>query len=223
VFLDSDDRLLPNAVSAGVAALDQNPLCVMAVGPHRLITQFGKCIATRSKPCPLHDGYELLLRSNFIECTSSALIRRSCFRQHSGFKPSLGGAEDYDFYLRVARNSPICCHRQVVSEYRLHPSSASRKSIMMLTQTLAVFSEQWPFARKSLRRMAAYLYGSLFWRRKYGRQLTVEMVTSGSEFPPQEAKIAWRLLARSYPQGILVVLISRMLPKNLVRFMLQRS
>jgi glycosyltransferase involved in cell wall biosynthesis len=223
VFLDSDDRLLPDGVAAGVADLEQNPQCAMAVGPHLLISQSGDWIAMRSKPCHLRDGYELLLRSNFIECTSSVLFRRSCISEHCGFRPSLTGAEDYDLYLRVARDSLICCHSQAVAEYRLHASSASHKSTMMLAHTLAVISEQWPFARKSLRRMAAYFYGCLFWRRKYGRQLTVEMAMSELGLPPQEARIAWRLLARSYPQGLLVVLISKVLPKNLVRFMLLRA
>jgi glycosyltransferase involved in cell wall biosynthesis len=223
VFLDSDDRLLPDAVEAGLTALERNPLCAMAVGAHNLITQSGEWIATRPKPLRLRDGYELLLRSNFIECTSSVLFRRSCFGDNAGFSPSLTGAEDYDLYLRVARHSPICCHGQVVSEYRLHPCSASRKSRMMLTNTLAVVAEQWPFARKSLRYGMAYFCGSLFWRRKYGRQLTVEMAMSELQLSPQEDRAAWRLLARSYPQGMLVVLISRMLPKNLVRYMLQRA
>jgi glycosyltransferase involved in cell wall biosynthesis len=223
VFLDSDDRLLPNAVAEGLAALQQNPRSFMAVGAHNLISQTGDWLATRRKPCQLRDSYELLLRSNFIECTSSVLFRRSCFTDEDAFRPSLTGAEDYELYLRVARGAPMCCHSHVVSEYRLHPSSASRKSAMMLEHTLAVVAEQWPFARKSLRYRNAYLRGSLFWRRKYGRQLTVEMATNGTQWSAQENGMAWRLLARSYPQGILVVLISRILPKHLIQLMFQRA
>ncbi len=222
VFLDSDDRLLPDAVSAGLAALEQDLRCGMSVGAHNLTTPSGERIATRFKPVPLRDGYELLLRSNFIECTSSVIFRRSCFSDNAGFRANLKGAEDYDVYLRVARASPICCHRQVVAEYRLHSSNASHNAKMMLTNTLAVHSEQWPFARRSLRYMLAFLYGSLFWRRKYGRKLTAEMAMSKAILPPQEDRAAWRLLARSYPAGMLVVFISRMLSKNLAKSMLQR-
>jgi hypothetical protein len=150
------------------------------------------------------------------------LFRRSCISGDAGFRPSLTGAEDYDLYLRVARGSPICCHSQVVAEYRLHPSSASRKSMMMLTHTLAVLSDQWPFARTSFRYAMAYFCGSMSWRRKYGRQLTMEMAMSELELWSQEDRAAWRLLARSYPQGMLMVLIGRMLPRNLLRHMLHR-
>lgn len=223
VFLDSDDRLLREAVGAGLAALEQNPSCGMAVGAHNIITQSGEWIATRHKPVPLRDGYELLLQSNFIECTSSVIFRRSCFSDNIGFRPSLKGAEDYDVYLRVARLAPMCCHSQVVAEYRLHSSNASHNSKIMLSQTLAVLSEQWPFAQRSLRYVLAYLYGSMFWRRKYGRQLTVEMAMPESKLSLQTDRAAWRLLARSYPQGMLLVLISRILPNNLVRSILQRA
>ena len=220
VFLDSDDRLLPDAMIAGLAALKDRPECLMAVGAHNLITQSGEWATTRSKPIQLHDGYELLLRSNFIECTSSVMFRRSFFCGNPGFMPNLTGAEDYELYLRIARASPICCHNQVVSDYRQHPSSASRNSLMMLSHTLSVFSGQWPFARKSIRHMLAYLHGSISWRQKYGRQLAVEMATS--TLAPQEYRTALRMLAGSYPQGMLVVLLSRILPQNVIRFALQR-
>jgi glycosyltransferase involved in cell wall biosynthesis len=223
IFLDSDDRLLPEAVSAGLAALQQNPLCGMTVGAHNITTQSGESVTTRYKPVPLRDGYRLLLRSNFVECTSSAMFRRSCFSDNAGFRPSLRGAEDYEVYLRSAHAAPMCSHNEIVAEYRLHATNASHNSRVMLTHTLAVHSEQWPFARKSLRYLWAYLYGSLFWRRKYGRQLTVEMAMSELALRPQEDRAAWRLLARTYPPGVLFVLLCRMLPKNLVKFMLQRA
>jgi len=221
VFLDSDDRLLPNAVSAGLAALEQNPHCGMAVGAHNLTTPSGECIVTRFKPVPLRDGYELLLRSNFIESTSSVMFRRSCFSSDAVFRANLRGAEDYDVYLRVARVSPVCCHSEIVAEYRLHSSNASHNTRMMLSNTLAVLSQQWPIARRSLRYILAFLYGSMAWRRKYGRKLTADIATSKTILPPQEERAVWWLLARSYPAGIPVVLISRMLPKNLVNSMLQ--
>jgi len=165
----------------------------------------------------------LLLRRNFIECTSSVMFRRSSLGDEPAFRPSLAGAEDYELYLRLARDAPFCCHNQVVTEYRLHPASASRKSAMMLSHTLEVVSEQWPFAKRSLRYMWSFMYGSLFWRRKYGRQLTAEMATTDATIPPQERRHAWRLLARSYPFGVVVVLVSRILPKQLVKSVFQRA
>ena len=192
----------------------------MTVGGHNIITQTGARVATRHKPSPLRDGYESLLQSNFVESTSSVLFRRSCFSDGVGFRSNLTGAEDYDVYLRLARSGCMCCHGTVVSEYRIHTCNASHNSRMMLTQTLAVLSEQWPYARESLRYMVAFFIGSIVWRRKYGRRLTVEMAMSESEPAMHEDWAAWRLLATSYPLGIPVVLICRILPRNLVRSML---
>lgn len=222
VFLDSDDQLLPNAVTAGLGAFEKNPHCLMAIGAHKITSDNGERIVMRQKPCALRNGYELLLRSNFIECTSSVMFRRSSIRGNDAFRPGLGGAEDYELYLRLAREGALCCHNQVVTEYRLHEASASRKSAMMLIDTLKVFSEQWPFARKSLKYTWSFLQGSLFWRRKYGRQLTVELATSDA-LSPLQSKTGFRLLARSYPLGLLVVIASRMLPRDLVKSVLQRA
>lgn len=223
VFLDSDDRLLPEAAETGLKALDTNPMCGMAVGAHNIMSHCGEWIATRYKPTELKDGYELLLRSNFIECTSSVMFRRSCFRENQGFRQTLKGAEDYELYLRTARAAPVCCHSNVVSEYRLHSANASHDSRLMLSHTVAVLAEQWPFARKSVRYRWAYLRGAMFWRRKYGRQLTREMATQESKWLPQEERAAWGLLVRTYPQGLLVVLLSRILPRSLMRFLLLRK
>lgn len=223
VFLDSDDCLKPNAVAAGLGSLEKNPGSAMAIGAHNITSHNGQQIVTRRKPCKIQNGYELLLRSNFIECTSSVMFRRSSIKGNDAFRPGLGGAEDYELYLRLARDAEMCCHNQIVTEYRLHDASASRKSAMMLSDTLTVFAEQWPFARKSLRHMWSFLHGSLFWRRKYGRQLTVEMAMSEPGLPAQERRTAWQLLARSYPFGILVVLASRVLPRSLVKSVLHRA
>lgn len=223
MFLDCDDRLLPDAVALGLAVLAQNPTCAIAVGAHNLITQSGDLIATRHKPAELRDGYESLLYSNFIECTASVLFRRWCFNGDIRFRRSLHGAEDYEVYLRVARLAPICCHDRTVAEYRIHSSNSSRNSKMMLSHTLDVVAEQWPFARKSFRHMLACLRGSLTWRRKYGRQLTAEMIVSGGERPLWKDREAWRLLATSYPLGIPMVLIARMLPRGVSQAALQRA
>jgi glycosyltransferase involved in cell wall biosynthesis len=221
VFLDCDDRLMPTAIASGMDALSKSPECFIAVGAHNHIARSGEWLSTRYKPQHVGDAYELLLRSNFIECTSAVLFRRSIFSQQEGFRDSLRGAEDYELYLRIARVSPVCCHQNIVAEYRIHSSNSSRNSQIMLAHTLNVVSEQWPFARKSIRYVRAYLYGWLFWRRKYGRQLTREMATA-EPFLDSYRRAAWWMLVSSYPQGLVMVLVSRMLPRDLVKAMLQR-
>jgi glycosyltransferase involved in cell wall biosynthesis len=215
IFLDGDDRLRPGAVAASLAALEPDPECCLAVGGHNIISESGQLIRTRNKPCTPADCYAMLLRSNFIECTSSVILRRSKLPEKEWFREGLHGAEDYELFLRLARQHPVCCHEAVVSEYRQHPSNSSRNSQMMLRATLTVFREQRAFACTSLKRERSYLKGWWTWRRKYGRQLTVEMATrkpaTGSP---------WMLLARTYPIGVMIVLIARSLPADTVRTLL---
>lgn len=220
VFLDCDDRLLPGAVAAGLEALEKSPDCLMAVGAHNLIKESGEWIITRYKPQNVSDAYELLLRSNFIECTSSVLFRRAALSEHA-FRDSIRGSEDYDLYLRTARLAPVCCHRNVVAEYRLHGTNSSRNSVMMLTNTLQVLSDQLRFVRNSPRHLLAYAYGWAFWRRKYGRQLTREMATVGRSCSYRLT--VWWMLLKAYPLGVLIVLISRMLPHELAQGVLQNA
>lgn len=222
VFLDGDDRLLPNAVEAGVHALMQHPDCCMAVGGHRMVSESGDLIRQRTKPLHIRDHYARLLQTNFIECISSVLCRRAHLRQAQGFDTRLPVSEDYDLYLRLAREYPICCHSAIVAEYRLHQSNISRKSALMLTTTLGVLQSQRRYAFTSFTRSACYLYGAAFWRRKYGHQLTRELAMDRSvslSHPGKELS----LLARTYPIGALIVLVFQTLPRGVTRAMFRRS
>ncbi len=222
LFLDADDRLFPRAVSAGLAALEQHPECCMAVGGHNIVSHSRQLIRSCNKPLKTRDYYARLLKSNFIECTSSVLFRRDLLMLAGGFNPELHAAEDYDLYLRMARKHPICCHSDVLAEYRLHKTNSSHKSELMLTSTLRVFHSQYAYAFTSFRRSACYLYGQWFWRRKYGRQLTRELAARRTNKTADYRK-QWRTLARTYPLGILIVLAIRLLPSKVAQWILQSS
>jgi glycosyltransferase involved in cell wall biosynthesis len=214
LFLDSDDRLLPNAVASGLATLQQYPDCAMVVSAHNLIKVDGQLIRTKAKTSRTEDAYRRLLRSNFVECTSSALFRRSMFPVESGFIQGVEGSEDYELYLRVARNHKVRCAKAVVAEYRLHSSNLSRNSEKMLVHTLKVLELQKPYLKQKLAYAFAYALGWWSWRRKYGRQLTMELACNGS--------VSWRtrrrvsaILAANYPPGAVIVLLAGLLPRGL--------
>ena len=181
LFLDSDDRLLPNAVACGVKILTDHPDVAMAVAGHNLITVDGQIIRTRLKLSCLEDSYEHLLLTNFIECTSSTVFRRSMFPVSMGFPVGLEGAEDYELYLRVVREHPIRCTGEVVTEYRQHGGSSSRKNAeKILVNTLRALRLQKPYIIRNIRYRAAYYRGWWSWTRKYGRQLTREVASASS-------------------------------------------
>ncbi len=222
LFLDSDDRLLPNAVACGLAALIQQPDCAMSVAAHNLITSDGRVIRTRTKSSRVDDAYARLLRSNFIECTSSAFFRRSLFPMESGFLRGVEGAEDYELYLRVARNHAVQCIGVVVAEYRLHAMNASRNSERMLVNTLRVLELQKPHLKPKLAYLFAYCHGWWAWRRKYGRQLAMDVARASSTSWNTRRKVS-TMLAATYPPGAAIVLLAGLLPRRMTPLLAQLS
>jgi glycosyltransferase involved in cell wall biosynthesis len=212
VFLDADDRLLPNAVRAGLTALTQHPECCMAIGGHNMITRSGAFIRSRKKPLNKRDYYAWLLKSNFIECISSVVFRREIFALAGWFATGLRAAEDYDFYLRIAREHAVCCHPAVVSDYRVHQTNVSHNAELMLTSTLGVVYAQRLYALNDFSRCCCFGYGLWSWRRKYGRQLTKQLATCRNGNGPASDSKPWRTLARTYPIGVLIALAIRALP-----------
>jgi glycosyltransferase involved in cell wall biosynthesis len=212
VFLDADDRLRPDAIETGLRVLAQRPECAMAVGDHCFVARDGSYLADSRKDCLAAFHYEALLRSNFIEMISSVLFRRSVLDEVGGFDTGLRVAEDYELYLRIARNHPICCHSRVVAEYRLHQANASHNSELMLTMTLQVLGSQARYIRGDARRLFAFLEGIRNWRRQYGRQLASELAYSLSSRRTHHLRRKLLLLLNHYPQGLMMIMLLRMMP-----------
>jgi glycosyltransferase involved in cell wall biosynthesis len=212
VFLDADDRLKPAAIEIGLRALAENPECAMTVGDHLFVSEDGSHLANSRKECLQKFHYEALLKSNFIEMISSVLFRRSVLEQVAGFDTRLRVAEDYDLYLRIARDYSICCHSEVVAEYRLHKNNVSRNSELMLTTTLRVLASQASYARRDARRLFAFLKGIRTWRKQYGRQLASELGHSYHALHGGNLRRKLLLLLDYYPQGFMMVLALRLMP-----------
>ena len=121
-------------------------------------------------------------------------------------------AEDYELYLRIARNYPICCHSAVVAEYRMHQANASHNSELMLTMTLRVLRSQARYIRGDARRLFAFLEGIRTWRKQYGRQLASELARSFSTLQVHHLRRKLLLLLNHYPQGLMVLLLLRIMP-----------
>jgi len=123
VFLDADDRLLPEAVEVGMRALRGNPAIACAVGACRDIGPGGEALGTPDQVLVRRDHYLALLRSCFVLSGSSVLFSRWCLEALAGFDESYVAGDDYDLYLRIARRYEIECHGRVVTEYRRHADS----------------------------------------------------------------------------------------------------
>jgi cellulose synthase/poly-beta-1,6-N-acetylglucosamine synthase-like glycosyltransferase len=217
IFLDADDRLLPDAAAAGLRALEARPDCAMAVGDHAFISAEGVRIRKSGKFAVVPRPYEALLKSNFIEMISSVLFRRSVFDQVGHFNAQLKVAEDYDLYLRIARVQPICCHSVLAAEYRMHGSNISHNAELMLTTTLKVLKSQEVFIRNDTGRQVAFRAGIRSWRKQYGRRLASELAASCSHLRMNHLRHKLLTLAAWYPQGLFMFPLLRLRPTPLRR------
>jgi glycosyltransferase involved in cell wall biosynthesis len=145
VFLDADDRLLPNALRDGIESLARHPQAAFTSGHYRFIRGDG---STKSEfpqqpiECPPYEG---MLRGNYIGMHSTVMFRRAIFDDVGVFDTSLCSCEDYDLYLRITRRYPVARHDRLVAEYRRHDASMSVRAGQMLDAALDVLAAQRPF------------------------------------------------------------------------------
>lgn len=216
LFLDHDDRLLPKAVESGIRLLEEHPECALAVGEHRYIGADGTELGYSHKHAAGHDHYQKLLESNFIETPCSVLHRRSALALTGVFDESVQGAEDYELYLRTARQCTLITHGTPVAEYRLHDSNASGNAERMLLVSLKVLEMELPYVQSDRAKLRIHRRGVKFAAREFGRRLAREL--SGNRGPMNpESQRKLEHLRRHYPVGFAAVLVSRLLPASLLQ------
>lgn len=208
VFLDADDRFLPEALEVGVNALIADQSLAFTYGRTVFIDPQGNLIKEAYQiPYIADDHYRRLLNHNCIGMHGAVMYRRSIFDKVSDFDISLSAAEDHDMYLRIARLYPINCHHNIIAEYRQHDSSMSRDAIMMFKAILTV-----------LRRQKKYLTGDNKYLRKdlkagikhyvdrYSKKVVNQFAIAVKEAKWRQClRIIWGLILY-YPKGLFVLL-----------------
>ncbi len=164
VFLDADDRLAAGALRVGADTLDSRPDCAFVSGHYSLINAEGITIPHRASACAESDHYSALLRGNYIGMHATVVYRRTVLEIVKGFDTSRRACEDYDLYLRIARNFQVHCHHHLVAEYRQHGGNMSRDYELMMRSSLSVLRSQWEFVRGDKELERAYREGIRFWQ-----------------------------------------------------------
>jgi SAM-dependent methyltransferase len=197
VCLDADDRLLPGAVEAGLEHLHAHPECAFAFGKWRPIAMDGSPLPKWPPPRIEVEGdaYVGLLQCNYIEMHATVVYRRAVFAAVGGFDPALKASEDFDLYLRIARQYPVCSHGTVVAEYRRHGSNTTGDAALMLGSVITVLKRQLPYVQGDARR-AAYRAGLRFWYGRYGLPLVVQVLGQAATGEWQQARDGLAVLLR---------------------------
>ena len=215
VFLDADDRLLPDALQVNWERLAAKPEAGFSYGAYVNVD------ATTGRKRLAHftcatGGFPVFLRGNAIGMHATVMYRRGRLAEIGGFEVSLRACEDYDVYLRMTSRFPLVCGPTPLAEYWHHGGNMSRDSAMMLRSALAVLARQEPVAER-LGETTAYREGVAGWKRHYARVWCVELANG-----VRAGSVTRSLLAQGISLARQAPLTVAGAPVRLVRELLQR-
>ncbi len=166
-FMDADDLMESDRLEHQVGFMERHSGIGLSFCDYRNFTNEGHHHVSHFQTCPLL-GYLLKDRSNAVvekACAMLAkenfgiagtlMIRRSMLASTAGFEPTLKSCEDFHFYFRLARISPVGIVNRVGMLRRLHDANMSGNSFRMLSErirsrTMLRDTENDPKARANL-------------------------------------------------------------------------
>jgi O-antigen/teichoic acid export membrane protein/glycosyltransferase involved in cell wall biosynthesis len=140
-FLDADDRLSPGAIESHLQAFQVKPEAGLSFGSSKIIDRNGIEVRPARICRARKDYFRLLLENNPIGSPGATMMRREVFIAARYFNERFSMGEDYDLYLRVARQTPLVRHTSCVLEYREHNTNVSLDQERMLMETMAVLDQ----------------------------------------------------------------------------------
>lgn len=126
-FLDHDDLWLPDKLEKQIRFLGDHPNIGLVHGNISFIDADGMPIPReRSNFQTDASGwcFAYLFNDNRI-ATLTVCMRRECFSNAGFFREDIHGAEDYEYWLRVAQKYPIGHIDEDLALYRLHGANAT--------------------------------------------------------------------------------------------------
>ena len=168
IFLDADDMLLPDAINTNLYYLKQNEELAFVSGAFEMrFTESGEIVNKIQEV--KSDHYSQLLKGNYIGVPAAVLYRRWIFDEML-FDISLKNCQDYDLYLKIAREHPVLHHTKKIAAYRIHTSNMSSNIPAMLSEALYILERQKNHLR-TISEKKAYKKGKKNWKHQYCQEL----------------------------------------------------
>lgn len=130
-FLDSDDIWHENKLVEHFRNID-NYNWSITDSFYFGINQTGTVKRSELTLIPPECSFENLFLENYIT-TSTLIVKKSVFQHYGGFDPDLPALEDWDLWLKIAKDHPLKYVSTPLTMYRVTAGSTSRKSRKMLT------------------------------------------------------------------------------------------
>ena len=169
-LLDSDDILLPHAVTRRIAILDRRPDVGFVCGEAILFDQAGESgLKSSQSGQPRHVNGFRWETVEYCATISTVMMRRRAFDAANGFDESLAYAEDWLLWVQLSRLIEMVYLPEPVARYRLHPASATMDVARMNTinrqaAAKAVESSHFPEYPANFRAKLLYYRFATAWR-----------------------------------------------------------
>ncbi|RKR76126.1 glycosyltransferase family 2 protein [Frondihabitans australicus] len=144
--LDADDLARAGRLHVQADRLASSPATVCVASAVDIIDGQGRHLGVLA--AHRGDVSSALLRRNVLT-HSSTMYRRSAVRAVGGYDPSCVRMQDYDLWLRLAREGRVEVLTQPLTAYRVHPGQHSRRTPPWGSSTRTIL--------RSRRRLAAHL------------------------------------------------------------------
>lgn len=140
-LLDADDIYEPYFLSTLVTMLQANPDADGIYCGYRFVDDQNTPLAqVEARSIPPDQLYQALISGNFL-VPESMLARRHCYEAVGPFDESLRACEDWDIWLKMARQFKIIGTNKVLTRHRVLSGSMSSDPARMLSNRLAVIQK----------------------------------------------------------------------------------
>jgi glycosyltransferase involved in cell wall biosynthesis/SAM-dependent methyltransferase len=177
VFLDADDRLLPEALASNLRRFKERPECAFVYGGYDYIDADGRHLSSPAPNLVGEDAYEAFLKENCVSMHATVMYRRHCLEQVGGFDARLPCCEDYELYLRLARRYPVAAGKERIAEYRRHTSNMSLNFPQMFDTVLEVLRRQSQHTKDNPQWRRALKAGFRHWKSAYAHVQVSQLLT----------------------------------------------
>jgi glycosyltransferase involved in cell wall biosynthesis len=153
-FLDDDDVFLPGALEAHLNAFDGS--VGMVYGNCQVVDDLYKVTETTSfKKAPLH--FNDLIMGSCPPSSSVVMVRRAALLDAGLFDESLPSFQDYDMWLKVARQHTIMAHEGLVAKFIQHEGQRTSINFDKRRAGLDLIVEKWSQEIMEVRNLKSFI------------------------------------------------------------------
>ena len=224
-FLDADDLWTSDKLELQLAALQQHPKAGVVYSWAYYMDEKGDFCTADDPVFFVGNVYAQLLVKDFIVSGSNCLIKRQAVESVGKFDFSVPGADDWDYWLRLALHWPFVVVTKPQIFYRQSSGSVSSKVEAMERSNLKVIEKGF---RSAPLEMQVLKNQSLANTYRYSAHLYLTRTVSnyGSKQAAKKIWLAIRLyppiLKDSWTRNILLkLLLMQLIPYKVSRYLLQ--